>query len=618
MLLGTIINKESRTYIKEKEENGIKKISFDKVDKEGINHLKKKQSVELLNKLFNTKKQYIETKDGYNIYLDENNLKRYYKDEKEDFSMFYLNNGKDATAYLGKGIKTALKAFSFTIGALTTTVMITNEGVDTLQEYSNEEVDKISFTIDTETDYYQPVTLESLKNYIYSSDGLTDSDKDLIYNEDYLSFVLSISDNERKLFDFNDRFKNINIKEYPIEENPGADGYYTYGTNTIHVLDAHKNNDEILKDIKTHEFIHLTQASFKYTYLADALAEIISQEFYDAPNYSYTEVVKRVKVLMEIIGPQPIINAVYSHDTTMFENSIRQYLNEEDSKEFLQLMSFSDWRNPDSTIEEKVHKRVKELLRKMAEKKYEQIHYGYEKDSTGKIIEKILYENVDNRFYFNTKKSEYYKKYELENDYTIFDEYDEDLIESFGQINQVEIQTIDYTLEQFQEMMKKPGFDKFILKFGIIHFRSQQGDIGYFKCNQYDFNDIMNQIESETAIFLDDMRNYLNIIKPNLTEEEIEKDIMARFSLNEIYISEDSVNDKVYITWDDYKNCPYIVKGQCDAIINYSDTFRVRIEKNKIEYFSKEIPSIYEKFGYIYPKQINESIQDEYESGRTK
>ena len=65
-------------------------------------------------------------------------------------------------------------------------------------------------------------------------------------------------------------------------------------------------------DSKSHEFIHLLQDNNYFYYIREASAEIISNEYYGSSVDSYQEEVKRVKVLMEIIGSNPIWNVNFS------------------------------------------------------------------------------------------------------------------------------------------------------------------------------------------------------------------------------------------------------------------------------------------------------------------
>jgi len=49
---------------------------------------------------------FIKKENGYDVYLDQiTNYKHYLKNGKEDFLMFYLNNGIDATCYKIKNNK---------------------------------------------------------------------------------------------------------------------------------------------------------------------------------------------------------------------------------------------------------------------------------------------------------------------------------------------------------------------------------------------------------------------------------------------------------------------------------------------------------------------------------
>lgn len=598
MLLGIISDNESQIYIKLKETNEAKYISFTKVNKDGIVNLNNEQITQLLNSIFNTKKTYLENKDGYDIYLDENNLKRYYKNNKEDFNMF-LNNGKDATVYLEKTNKKS-KAFSFVLGGISSLLIITSQGVQALQYYNNKP-DNILIMNDT-TDDYKPVTLEQIKQYIYTSDGLSSDDKDILYNENFLKFVLENTDEIRKTYDFNERMKNISTQIYEESEFPGTLGYYVPGTNTIHLLDKNMEDIKLKKDTETHEFIHLTQTSLKYSYILEGTAEILSYEFYDCPNKTYIDTTKRVKTLMEIIGPDAVLNAVYSYDTSKFEKAIKENLEPEDATEFLQLMGYTNWSDTEEL--KNTNDKIYILLKKMIQKKYKDNKKELAIADT--MMEEIIKNNAPGRIYFNKNKKEYYNEYSPTTPYKDIQNanYEETLFDSKMNPIRVQINNIYYSKDQFAEMMKKKDFDKFIYKFDAI-------DV---------YNNTLEEIKNSSIrpTRYGSMSINNNKIKIGDNTYTLEETLKLLEKCDNCVLKIYTENNKtIYMNWDEYKNNPFIIERQISGKAIYSATYDASFsyQSDYIQFCQTQkikSPSIFRKFVFV---GMGPTIE-EYNTGR--
>ena len=55
-----------------------------------------------------------------------------------------------------------------------------------------------------------------------------------------------------------------------------------------------------------HEYIHLLQVNYDYRVLTEGSANIICEELFDQSKVSYPLEVRYTKILMDIIGPEPI------------------------------------------------------------------------------------------------------------------------------------------------------------------------------------------------------------------------------------------------------------------------------------------------------------------------
>ena len=58
------------------------------------------------------------------------------------------------------------------------------------------------------------------------------------------------------------------------------------------------------------------QSFNEYSYIKEASASLISSEYYNVPNITYTEAVSRLQFLMELIGEETIWNLNFSGTTT--------------------------------------------------------------------------------------------------------------------------------------------------------------------------------------------------------------------------------------------------------------------------------------------------------------
>ena len=251
---------------------------------------------------------------------------------------------------------------------------------DIQREETNKET--LSYIIDLSDD--------EMVNIINASFHLSKEEKEYICNNTYFDFLLDYTSRTRN-YELRNRLNNINVRYYESEEWPNTWGYYspTRG-NTINILeeinpDVNPLNKDYYKNTFIHEFIHLTQSNNKYSYIIEASDEILKNEFYNIPVTTYGDLVVRTKVLMEIIGPEPIEDCNYSDYPTLFEESIKKYLSEEEANELLEIFNTSsnDIIDPEKETERsEKNDRVDSLLAKM--------YYN----KTGKDIEEDMMINL--------------------------------------------------------------------------------------------------------------------------------------------------------------------------------------------------------------------------------
>ena len=407
MLLGIINNKTTNEdyYIDLENKNNNNIVTITHVNDKGIQPLPKKDALELLKTLISSKLSYLEDYKGYKVYLDESNNKRYFKNGEEDYKMFFENNGTDALLYIKKIEKTIspldAKRIIITKGGtfIMITLLLTNISmfIECLQ-HSNNPLIYSEYVASS----YPKLDLEECKKSIYAANNISQEDKDILYNESLLEFVLAYSKNNQRNYELTRKLNNINIVSFAEEDIKNGEtiaGYYTSAEcNKIHIKNRYMNKDDTYYEILTHEYIHLLQNQSEYTYITEAGAEIFSYEYCDAKPSSYNGGLKRVKVLMEIIGPEAIAQCNFG-DVRVFENEIGKYLSNEDKCKLLDLFK----QDSDETI----NKNIDEILARMYYNKTG-------KDINDDTMIRLTYlDYTKGRIYFNSDLAKYNEDYFL-------------------------------------------------------------------------------------------------------------------------------------------------------------------------------------------------------------
>lgn len=439
-MLAAIINeKDNNYYLNVEEENNTKIINVIYSKKNKTRCLREQEAILLLKTILSSSLTYKEKDGEYDVYLDEADNKRYFKDGKEDFKKFFYNNGVSAIEYdedekNKKGKKKEKLAreekiwrIKFVVGFLVFNII-----VDPII---------LHLIMPQETDYFlykikhaitnENLNVEDAKKYIESSKYLSDNDKDLLYNEGIINNVLEISNNERD-YTLNTKLKDIKITTYEQEEVPTAAGYYDpLEPNTIHICKNITKDSTLYYDVLSHEYVHLLQNSNEYLYIIESTAELISTEYFNMENNAYIEEIKRVKVLMEIIGPKPVLECVFGVNYKIkFEDEIGKYLEDDDKNKLLEL--FKNGASNFRENEEELNSDIDELLAKMYKNKYKTDI----KDDV--IINRIYTSNNKDRIYFNEASKDFDRKIPIDLE-----------MEDFGEITLNEA----FTSDQFEKCL---------------------------------------------------------------------------------------------------------------------------------------------------------------------
>lgn len=253
-------------------------------------------------------------------------------------------------------------------------------------------------------------TTEDLRNMIYESPSLSIEEKTYLFNSDFFKDVLSTVNNSKEsLYEYQKKFKDIKIVSF--EKTDDKEGYYARCTepNVLYISDYEKLSS-LKKDTVSHEFVHLCQNSYcTLNFLIEATAEIISEEYFELSRINaYIYEVEVTKVLMEIIGPEPIWNYVFTNNISEIEKEINPFFTKEEKNEFIKCLTF----NPDNKEKRKENlEKLNELLNILYEKKYQS---NIDDDLIISLIRN--HEPTLKRYYFNQRYiKEEYSFYRKEN-----------------------------------------------------------------------------------------------------------------------------------------------------------------------------------------------------------
>jgi hypothetical protein len=403
MLVGIIKEEKynDNYYIYLNSKGNYNELSIIHVNNDIIEPLPRAKAKILLKTLLSSKLTFSEKLGDYEIYLDEANNKRYFKNGNENYFLFFKKNGVEAVKCITKKSKSNINSKSYKIitGGLTFTLVCSMAGLAVLAIKDAKYKEEAKYALINE----EPITVEEMVDLVCESPYLDTDERELLCNDIFFAFVLDNSHGKPRTFHIKNALNNINIKSFKTEEFEGALGYYDLtNINTIRVLDVAYKNKNQYYDVVAHEYIHLMQDQNDYYYIMEASAEMMEYEFFDQPCDGYDDIVKRTKVLMEIVGPQPIIDCNFSGNTKTFEDSIGKYLSGPEKQKMLKLLSTPAtqlYKTKEFT--NKVNNGIDELLAKMY------------KNKTGKdikddlMIQYIYNSNPVDRIYFNPNKMEY-------------------------------------------------------------------------------------------------------------------------------------------------------------------------------------------------------------------
>ena len=439
-------------------------------------HNKKKHIISLntiailVNSLFDkSKEEFLKQQGEYTVFINkETAYKHFYKDGKEDLLKFFLENGQNGIMYEDKknnknnqrtkSCFNRKKMAKYIMGlTLYSALFLSTYKTTTyiISELNSQEIQELeeAATETTDNQYYD---FESICNAIQLATTLSDQDKNFLYNEELFKAISNTPMTEDRIMSLEEKLTDIKIlpfTEEDKEENKTRAsqglletvGYYNPLTPNIFYMENLTN-----QDTKTHEFIHLLQDNNNYYYIREASAEIISNEYYGALLDSYKEEAKRIKVLMEIIGTNPIWNVNFSGSEEKLQEFNDILYNNLSYKEYGEITEILTTSPSDKTPEEM--KKINENLDKILANLYNNIYH--EPIENNEIIQYIYGSNNLNttncaRHYFQDRENKEGRKIEKLENIPLIEAIQEENIEiEFYNQKEVELTKEEYLKEK--------------------------------------------------------------------------------------------------------------------------------------------------------------------------
>ena len=333
------IDKENHLYLNEQGLSGYG------IDENGFGEF----SMTLLNdikKLFEKKDYFVFLNNyhGYDIYYDqENQVNHFYKDSKEDFSMFFEFNNIEDIRYMAdeQNKISPAKIKSYCVAFKHLMLDCSKEFIHFLEGWIDLGIK--NFKVHRKETF--PLNMFKLKSYedflevLNLNTHLSDKEKSFLSNKSLFKDIFKYYPTVKKYILLQQlhslKIKYESLKEYNEEHNCNSAAYYRYSTNEIH--GEKKINS---KHYLGHEFFHLLQfhrgvKSEDLSYIREALADIVNYEYYDAKFEGYPNHVKNIRMLMDVIGPRIIWEYTLSGNSEELKRILKTYLTKDDYKQMI-------------------------------------------------------------------------------------------------------------------------------------------------------------------------------------------------------------------------------------------------------------------------------------------
>lgn len=362
-------------------------------------------------------KKVLGVQEGYEVILDEDTgLRHFFKEGKEDIIRLFFENGESAItpipmnrpqktnkSYSPKSVRRfKIKGtdiiISFLLIVFWLDVLILGHVLydNFIRDIFFEEAGYISYkdqTIEIDAKAFEKsisftfegiewefadsyVETKDIKKALFDNTKLNQQEKDMLWNEELIDFIVPYynKDENTKVLAVI-KHSDLDIVPFDGSEEDGIDGYVN-GDGALHVKDYDENNPQAKKHTSGHEYIHTLQSGAP-SFIMESSAELFNLEFFEKTgdskaSHAYDNACKYLRILMEIIGSEPIVDVnFYPASTALYEN-VSPYLSESQYEEFDRLMHYSPHYHKKELEKEGGYTRLYELLSIMYANKFGQ------------------------------------------------------------------------------------------------------------------------------------------------------------------------------------------------------------------------------------------------------
>ena len=291
----------------------------------------------------------------YLVVLDnKSKFRHFFLDGVENYEMFFYNNGEPALDYMAegtepnkednsksKGKKKPVCKFKIGFTELFASI-ITITLIAVMRPYLR----PLKYNISD----FKDISVKEAISMLEKSNKLPSGSKKVLeqsgFFETFLPYFNSSNLAKGNLQDsLNDMKLNFLSKEDIQKTSPMDDFENVIGfccsiyPNEIFVREGLDLRTFI--DVLSHEFIHICQCpGLEYNAIYEAMAEQLSLEFFPrAEMQSYSDEVKQLRKMMDLIGPEPFIEYYTTGKMDSIEKEFKPYLGEEGYKDFLKKLT---------------------------------------------------------------------------------------------------------------------------------------------------------------------------------------------------------------------------------------------------------------------------------------
>lgn len=414
-----IIDEDKKTYSRLffNYSNGSLNITGNKIVNNKIENLSNEEIESLKDLFIPNQMNYLTEEDNYKVYVDENNLKHYIKNEEEDYYKFLKANDLGAyefskldpnslTDEKSYKIKKGQKTFLFKVkNAALLIAMIATISVSGLSIIANDvpkqDLNPIAYedeaSISSEnyygifeepSTYDYSVSVDEVVELIESS-KLNDTFKDYYNQSRFFEDVLEYYKGTAMEVLIRERLQDLEIKYYSPEE--ASDevllGYY----NPLEPNVIYLNEGYNYEFCAAHEFVHLFQNPYcTKTFFRETMADIVSTEYFNEQFNSYNKQDYLLKLLINTIGPLSIWEYTFNGDYSKIDKIFKDYLSAED---YIKLNNLLDT----TEFDEEFNVELEELFATLYLNMYNEPIYNNPNifDPDGDLIRKSAYFNTD-------------------------------------------------------------------------------------------------------------------------------------------------------------------------------------------------------------------------------